>query len=120
MDVPLPTDMPFYDPTLNSTWQVFLSTYFFEHITRTLFDAAPYEFYFNWDMLPNPLYWLTTSSLEAFMPYLTSTYGDSIPCDINIKVTRVWNFRSSRADNRLSFKLNLEGEVLLHMPDGSR
>lgn len=91
-----------------------------EHLTTSFLDEAPFEYYLPWDFMTNPRFWFTTSSLEPFFPLLTSQYGDNIPIDIKVLVTKVWEFRSNATDRRLSFKLNMNGETYLHIPDGSR
>jgi len=62
--------MPYYDPSIKSTCQLFISTFLLEHMTRTLFDEAPFEYLIKWDMIGDP-YLLTTSAGEAFWPLLT-------------------------------------------------
>jgi hypothetical protein len=41
-----------------------------EHLTRTILDEAPYEFYFPWNFMNDTMFDLTTSSLEPFFPML--------------------------------------------------
>lgn len=90
--MPLPLKQPFHDNSLNSTWQLFISTYLLEHFTTTLLDEAPYPFYYEWNFLNNTMFDLTTSSMEAFFPMLTSQYGDNIPIDLLFEFPRVWSF----------------------------
>jgi hypothetical protein len=109
--------MPYYDPKLNSTWQVFISTYLLEHFSRTTLDEAPYVIPLEWNfMKKNPEFWMTTSSTEAFFPFLTLHHGENIPVDLHVKVTKIWDFDSNSSRNNLTFKINLEGDAYLHRP----
>jgi hypothetical protein len=90
--------MPFYDPRINSTWQLFISTFLLEHATRTLLDEGPIEYLMKWDMLkdmPNMPIWLTTDAAEAFFPFLTQKFGYNVPLDLNFKVSRISNWVSN-------------------------
>jgi len=49
-----PTSMPFHDKNINSTWQLFISTFLLEHAARTTLDEAPYETLLKWDFLNTP------------------------------------------------------------------
>lgn len=71
LPVNLPIKQPFYDKSLNSSWQLFLSTYLLEHFATTILDEAPFNYSIPWDLIGEP-YNLTTSSLECFFPLLTS------------------------------------------------
>jgi hypothetical protein len=42
LPVPLPLHQPFHDDSINSTWQLFISTYLLEHMTTTFLDEAPF------------------------------------------------------------------------------
>ena len=63
--------MPFYDPKINSTWQLFISTFLLEHAARTTLDEGPYEHLLVWNFLDMPEFALTTDACEAFFPYAT-------------------------------------------------
>jgi hypothetical protein len=117
--VPLPKKMPYYDKNVSSTWQLFISTFLLEHMTRTLFDEAPFEFLIPWDMIGEP-YLLTTSVAEGFWPFLTREFGENVPVDVLLKVNKLYDWTSNRTNQSLSFKLDLKVEGYLHVPDGSR
>jgi hypothetical protein len=117
--VPKPNKMPYYDPKINSTWQLFISAFMLEHAARTTLDEAPFELVLPWDFLGDPLL-LTTDAVEAFFPFATETYGFMIPCDINVRVTKVWDFVSNFTNGSLSFNINVEADGLMHLPDGTR
>jgi hypothetical protein len=107
LPVPLPLKQPFHDNRVNSTWQLFLSTYFIEHLTTTLLQEAPFEYYLAYDFFNDTMLNLTTSSLEGFFPLIQTEYGDGVPLDLNFQITDVWNVRSSQADRRLTLNINM-------------
>jgi hypothetical protein len=82
-----------------------------------LLDEAPFPFFYAWNFLNNSMFDLTTSSMEAFFPMLTSQYGDNIPIDLLFEFPRVWDFKSSREKRRLSFNLDFRAKAYLHLPD---
>jgi hypothetical protein len=43
-----------------------------------------------------------------------------VPIDLNFKVLRAGDFRSSRQERRLSLQMDMVAEAFLHMPDGGR
>jgi hypothetical protein len=65
-----PTSMPYHDKNINSTWQLFISTFLLEHAARTTLDEAPMEILLKWNFLDHP-FSITTDAAEAFFPYLT-------------------------------------------------
>jgi hypothetical protein len=70
-DVPQPHKMKYHDPSLNSTWQLFISTFMLEHAARTTLDEAPFETLLKWDFLDTPEFYLTTDAVEGFYPFAT-------------------------------------------------
>jgi hypothetical protein len=86
--------MPFYDEDVNATWQLFISTFMLEHMTRTLLDEAPMEVLVKWDMVGEP-FLLTTDVAEAFWPFLTREFGNAIPVDILVKILKVYDWNSN-------------------------
>jgi hypothetical protein len=86
--------MPFYNETVKSTWQLFISTFLLEHLTRTTLDEQPFEYYFNWDLIGDP-YLITTDVAEVFWPFLTREFGENIPVDLIIKVPKIWGWNSN-------------------------
>jgi hypothetical protein len=115
----LPKKMPFYDKNVTSALQLFISTFLLEHMTRTLFDEAPFEFLIKWDMIREP-YLLTTSVVEPLWPFLTREFGENIPVDILLKVNKLYDWTANSTNQSLSFKLDLKVEGYMHVPDGSR
>lgn len=118
--VPKPHSMPYHDTNINSTWQLFISTFLLEHAARTTLDEAPFEYLFKWDFLHNPAFAITTDACEAFFPYVTQKFGYNVPVDINLKIVKVWDWTSNYTNQSLSFKVNLMGDAYLHMPNGGR
>ncbi len=43
-----------------------------------------------------------------------------VPVDLNVRVTKVWNFVSNFTNGSLSFQVNIEADGLLHLPNGER
>jgi hypothetical protein len=39
---------------------------------------------------------------------------------LNLKITRVWDWTSNYTNQSLSFKVNIKGDALLHLPNGGR
>ena len=74
---------------------MFVSTYFLEHLSTTFLDQAPFEYFYAWDSNSNPLFWLTTSSCEAFFPQLVQQFGPAIPIDLNFRILQAHNFNST-------------------------
>lgn len=118
--VPKPHSMPFHDPNINSTWQLFISTFLLEHAARTTLDEAPFEYLLKWDFLHNPAFALTTDACEAFFPYATQKFGYNVPVDLNLKIMNVWDWTSNYTNQSLAFKVNLKGDAYLHLPNGGR
>jgi hypothetical protein len=102
-NVPQPKKMPYYDPKINSTWQLFISTYMLEHLTRTTLDEAPIEIPLAWNFLDTPEFLLTTDAVEVFFPFATEVFGFMKPVDLTVRVTKVWNFVSNFTNGSLSF-----------------
>lgn len=112
--------MPFHDDQIPSSWQIFISTYLLEHLTTTFLDESPFEYVLPWNFMTDSVFLFTTSSLETFFPFLTRQFGDNIPCDLKIIVRKCWDFRSSKEERGLKFRLEMEMEAYLHIPDGSK
>ena len=111
--------MPYSDSNVNSTMQLFISTFVLEHLTRTLFDEAPFEYLIKWDMIKEP-YLLTTNVAEALWPFLTREFGENIPVDFLLKINKMYDWTSNTTNQSLSFKVDLRVEGYMHVPDGSR
>jgi hypothetical protein len=116
--------MPYYDPTINTTMQMFVSTFVLEHLTKTLLDEAPFDYLIPWSGLIPPIlekpFYLTTSVAEAFWPFLTREFGENIPVDALVRIQKVYNWTADLQNQSLSFMVDVLCEGYLHVPDGSR
>lgn len=114
--------MPYHDPKINSTWQVFVSTFLIEHAFKTLTDEAPVEILLAWDFLNNTDLMITTDAVEALFPFATQHFGNMIPVDINLKIAKAWDWESVYNNNNgsLTFKVDLIADALMHLPTGGR
>jgi hypothetical protein len=124
-NVSAPEAMPYFDPQINSTWQLFISTFLIEHAFRTLTDEAPVEIYLPWNFLVTPDnhdLMITTDAVEALFPFATQEFGNMIPVDINLKIARAWDWVSVNNNNNgsLTFKVDLIADGMMHLPDGKR
>jgi hypothetical protein len=115
----MPYEMPFHYKGINSTWQLFLSTYLMEHFADTLLNAAPYQYYMGWNDMNDTMLEFTTTNLDAFFPQLQLHYGFNKPVDLNFQILSAKNFRSKKQTRTLSFNLDMACQALLHKDDGT-
>jgi len=119
LPVALPLQMPFHSSDINSTWQLFVSTYVMEHFSNTLLTAKPYNFYMTWDYLNDPMLEFTTTTLEAYFPQMQLYHGRNIPVDMNFLLLNASDFISSKETMSLSFNLNMSCQALMHNDNGT-
>ena len=94
--------MPFYDSTLPSEFQVYISTYTMDSFMSSLLEVHNIAFWVRSSMVPPtaPMS-LTTTSLKTFLPGIESYYGADVPVDLHIKVETFGDITSSQSKQQL-------------------
>lgn len=94
--------MPYFDATLPSQYQVFLSSYTIDSFFDSYLEIGEIRGWFNNSMIPDSYALkMTTTTLNTFLTGIQSYYGPNLPVDVHFNVQSLNNFTVTEDNERM-------------------
>lgn len=116
MSVP---EMPYYDASLPSQYQVYMSTFTMDTFFSSFLEAAAIKGWINSSMIPadSPVQ-LTTNGMNTYLPGIEAYYGPDLPVDIKFQVLELGDFTVQENNPNLGGVVTLQLEFWVETAPG--